>query len=103
MGLWQSHRRGHCRVPRCKVYWQTRLTAEKRVRIADPAEAQYLETTASHLLEVAARLVAAEGLIRIEAEWAEATPSLMSQADRFESAMRQATDELEKKHAFERG
>ncbi|MBZ5679472.1 MAG: hypothetical protein LAO24_05135 [Acidobacteriia bacterium] len=86
-----------------KVYWQTRLTAEKRVRIADPAEAQYLETTASHLLEVAARLVAAEGLIRIEAEWAEATPSLMSQADRFESAMRQATDELEKKHAFERG
>ena len=70
--------------------------------IGDPAEAQYLQTTPEHLLEIAARLVAAQGLLRIEGEWAEATPGLMGQAERFENARRAAVEELEKKHAFER-
>jgi hypothetical protein len=74
-----------------------------RVRIGDPAEAQYLQTTPAHLIEIAARLVAAQGLLRIEGEWAEATPGLMNQAERFESVRRQAVEELEKKHAYERG
>jgi len=74
-----------------------------RVWIGDPAEAQYLQTTPAHLLEIAARLVGAEGLLRIEGEWAEATPGLMNRAERFESARRAAVEELEKKHAFERG
>ena len=86
-----------------KVYWQTTLGGEKRVWIGDPTEAQYVQTTPAHLTEIAARLVAAQGLLRIEGEWAEATPGLMGQADRFESARRQAVEELEKKHAFERG
>ncbi len=86
-----------------KVYWQTALGETKRVWIGDPAEAQYLQTTPAHLVEIAARLVAAQGLLRIEGEFAEATPGLMGQAERFESARRQAMEELEKKHAFERG
>ena len=86
-----------------KVYWQTKMGAEKRVWIGDPTEAQYLETTPGHLLEVAGRLVAGDGLLRMEGEWAEATPGLMGQAERFEAAMRTAVEELEKKHAFERG
>jgi len=86
-----------------KVYWQTTLGGAKRVWIGDPAEAQYLQTTPAHLVEIAARLVAAQGLLRIEGEFAEATPGLMGQAERFESARRQAMEELEKKHAFERG
>jgi microcystin degradation protein MlrC len=73
------------------------------VWIGDPAEAQYLQTTPAHLIEVAARLVAAQGLLRIEGEWAEATPGLMNQAERFENARKAAVEELEKKHAFERG
>jgi hypothetical protein len=85
-----------------KVYWQTKLRGEKRVWIGDPAEAQYVQTTSAHLLEIAARLVAAQGLLRIEGEWAEATQGLMMQAERFESARRAAVEELEKKHAFER-
>ena len=85
-----------------KVYWSNK-GGEKRVWIGDPTEAQYLETTPSHLLEIAARLVAGDGLVRIEGEWAEATPGLMGQAERFEAAMRTAVEELEKKHAFERG
>jgi len=75
----------------------------EKVWIGDPTEAQYLETTPAHLLEVAGRLVAEDGLVRIEGEWAEATPGLMGQAERFEAAMRTAVEELEKKHAFERG
>lgn len=86
-----------------KVYWHTKLTGEKRVWIADPAEAQYVQTSAAHLLEVACRLVAAQGLLRVEGEWAEATQGLMNQAERFEGARRTAVEELEKKHAFERG
>jgi hypothetical protein len=103
-----------------KVYWGTKLKSnsppsrterekdgapaiENRVWIGDPTDAQYLETTPEHLLEVAGRLVAADGLVRMEREWAEATAGLMGQAERFESAMRAAVEELEKKHAFERG
>jgi hypothetical protein len=104
-----------------KVYWETKLgTSESksppsrterekggapavRAWIGDPAEAQYLQTTPAHLLEVAAQLVAAQGLIRIEGEWAEATQGLLNQAERFESARRAAVEELEKKHAYERG
>jgi len=85
-----------------KVFWQTRLGGEKRVWIGDPVEAQYLETTTAHLLDVAGRLVAAQGLLRIDAEFAEGTQGLMGQSKRFEAAMRTAVEELEKKHAFER-
>ena len=103
-----------------KVYWETKLSsplltqtasnavpsadsAPARVWIGDPTDAQYLETTPAHLLEIAGRLVAGDGLVRMEGEYAEATPGLMGQAERFEAAMRTAVEELEKKHAFERG
>jgi len=102
-----------------KVYWETKVKSNSpssraerekdgapavgnRVWIGDPTEAQYLETTPAHLLEVAGRLVPEVGLVRMDGEWAEATPGLMEQAERFESAMRTAVEELEKKHAFER-
>jgi hypothetical protein len=101
-----------------KVYWETKLgkssllanDARKgapgggtQVWIGDPAEAQYLQTTPAHLVEIAARLVAAQGLLRIEGEWAEATQGLLGQAERFETVRREAVQELERKHAFERG
>ena len=99
-----------------KVYWQTVVAGKApllakdarngapdseavRVWIADPTEAQYLETSPAHLVEIAAT----EKLLRMDGEWAEATPGLMEQAESFESAMRTAKEELEKKHAYERG
>jgi hypothetical protein len=107
-----------------KVYWQTRLagsdsleisravgestalrddaTRKLRVWIGDPTEAQYLQTTPAHLLEIAGRL-AGQGLMTIDGEYGVATPLLMNQAERFDNARRQAVEELEKKHAFERG
>ncbi len=86
-----------------KVYWETKVNDQKKVWIGDPADAQYLQTTPAHLLEIAARLVAAQGLIRIDGEYAEAIAGLMNHAERFEAARRSAIEELEKKHAFERG
>jgi hypothetical protein len=54
------------------------------------------------LVEVATRL-SADGLLRMDGEHAEATSALMAGAERFESARLRAVEELEKKHAFERG
>jgi hypothetical protein len=84
-----------------KTYWQTRLVGGA-VWMGDPAEAMYMETSTAHLLEVARKLEA-QDLIKLEEEWATASPSLMGQAAKFEADMRAALDELEKKHAFERG
>ena len=86
-----------------KVFWQNRLGGESSVWIGDPVEAQYLETSTANLVDVAQRLVAAQGVLRINGEFAEATPGLTEQAKRFEAAMLAALEELEKKHAFERG
>ncbi len=108
---------------RRKVYWQTRLAgsdsreipravgestalrddAAGKVRLwmADPAEAQYVQTTPAHLLEIAGTL-AGQGLMAIDGEYGVATPLLMNQAEQFENARRQAVENLEKKHAFER-
>jgi hypothetical protein len=84
-----------------KVYWQTK-TGAAQIWIGDPTEAQYLQTTPEHLLQIAAG-VAADGLLRIDGEYAEAMPGLTNQAERFEGARRAAVEELEKKHAYERG
>lgn len=84
-----------------KIYWQTAL-AGGDIWLGDETEALYLETTAGRLVEIGKEL-AAQGLIRMERGWATATESLMGQADKFQSDMRSAVVELEKKHAFERG
>src|SRR6202011_1917584 len=88
-----------------KIYWQTKLggPAAARVWIADPAEAQYLETTTARLFQMAGQLVAAGGPIRLQGEWAEPSDGLNGQGEKFEAAMRLAVDELDSKHAFKRG
>ena len=85
-----------------KVYWGTKVGGHERVWIGEPAEAQYLETSVEHLMSIAGRM-ALDGLVRMEGEFAFATSGLMGQAEKFEGAMRMAVEELEKKHAFERG
>ncbi len=84
-----------------KVYWQTRMVGGA-VWIADPTEALYVESIPGHLLDIARKL-ATEGFMTLEGEYASANASLMAQAEIFEADMRSALDELEKKHAFERG
>ena len=84
-----------------KVYWQTKLVGGD-VWLGDPTEAQYVDTTTDHIAELGNKL-AGEGLIRLERRYATAQPTLMSQAARFENEASEALNELEKKHAFERG
>jgi DNA-dependent RNA polymerase auxiliary subunit epsilon len=84
-----------------KVFWQTHARLGP-VWIADPTEALYIETTSDHVIEVARKLVDQE-LMTMEGEYASANASLMALAARFEQDARAALEELEKKHAFERG
>ena|SRR5512146_2376494 len=83
------------------IFWQAKSGAE-RVRAADAVDAQYLDATPEKLAE-AARKLAGEGMIRVEGEWAVATPALMARAEEFERDRKAAQEALEKKHAFERG
>jgi hypothetical protein len=85
-----------------KVYWTTKLTGEKRAWIGDPADAQYLETTPGHIVDYAGVLMQ-QGRVQLDGDWAEASSGLMGRAEEFEAIMRAAAEELEKKHAFERG
>ena len=84
-----------------KVYWQTRMVGGS-VWMGDPTEALYVESTPVHVLETARKL-AQQGLMTVEGEHAAANASLMAQAEKFEAEMRAALEELEKKHAYERG
>jgi len=84
---------------RRKAYWNAKL-GTARVWIADPADAQYVSSPVSRLLEAASRL---GRWVRLEGEYATATPELLADAARIEADMRAALHALEKKHAFERG
>jgi hypothetical protein len=84
-----------------KVYWQTHLLGGD-VWLADPTEALYLDATTDHITEIAARL-SQQGLFKTAGEYAAAQPALMDQKDRFESEMAISLQQLEEKHAFERG
>jgi len=84
-----------------KVYWQTRLVGGD-VWLGDPTEALYVDTTTDHIAEIAAGL-AQQGLFTMARRYATALPALMDQRDRFESEMAAARQQLEEKHAFERG
>jgi hypothetical protein len=85
-----------------KVYWNTlgRGASDERVWLADPVDLEYLNASAAAVLEQARAL---GGLLRIEGEFAYATARLASAAEPIQAAMRQAAEDLEKKHAFERG
>jgi len=90
---------------RRKVYWEHKLAPDAGPsRLSDPVDVLYLGATPERMLE-AARRVAAEGLIRFHNQGENAVPTeaLLAQAQRIEAEMRQAHQELEKKHAFERG
>jgi hypothetical protein len=84
-----------------KVYWQTRLLGG-RVWIGDPTDALYVQSSTAQVVEAGAKLQA-EGLIELQGESATASPALMQRVEEFEGDMRTALEELEKKHAFERG
>lgn len=84
-----------------KVFWTARLT-QNPAWVGDPTEALYVEATLEHVLELA-RELEKQGLITLAGEMASATQSLLAQAEKIEGDAKAALEELEKKHAFERG
>jgi hypothetical protein len=85
-----------------RVYWQTKLSGPAPVQVANAVDAQYLGVTTEHLLD-AAKKISSQGVFTLEGDYARATEKLMGHGDAFEAAQQHALDELEKKHAFERG
>jgi hypothetical protein len=75
-----------------KVYWLSGVLGEgKPVWIADPRDAQYLNTTEQDLMRMAGD-EAGEGLMTLEGEFAAATPALMAQAADYQEALEAALD-----------
>ena len=73
-----------------KVYWLSGVLGEsKPVWIADPRDAQYLNTTEADLLRMAGH-EAGEGLITLDGEFAAATPALLAQAERYRADLQAA-------------
>ena len=73
-----------------KVYWLSGVLGEsKPVWIADPRDAQYLNTTEADLLRMAGHEEGA-GLLVLEGEYAAATPALMAHAAEYQAALEAA-------------
>lgn len=74
----------------CKVYWLSGvLGGNKPVWIADPRDAQYLNTTEKDLLRMAGE---SAGLIALDGEFASATPALMARKAEYDKALETALD-----------
>jgi hypothetical protein len=70
-----------------KTYWLSGvLGANQPIWIADPRDAQYLNTTEAELLRMAAD-VAGQGLLTLTGEYAAPTALLLARADEFRAAM----------------
>lgn len=73
-----------------KVYWLSGVLGDsKPVWIADPRDAQYLNTTEADLLRMAGH-EAGEGLLALEGEYASATPQLLALAPEYQAALEAA-------------
>ncbi len=73
-----------------KVYWLSGVLGEsKPVWIADPRDAQYLNTTEKDLLRMAGH-EAGEGLMAVTGEFATATPALLARAPEFQARLEAA-------------
>ena len=70
-----------------KVYWLSGVLGQsKPVWIADPRDAQYLNTTEQDLLRMAGH-EAGEGLLALDGEFAAATPQLLERAAEYQAAL----------------
>ena len=73
-----------------KVYWLSGVLGEKKpVWIADPRDAQYLNTTEADLLRMAGD-EAGQGLMVLDGEFAAATPALLARAEEYRAKLEEA-------------
>lgn len=87
---------------RRKVFWLSKLAGGDDVRVAEPLDVVYLNTTPEHMLELANEHLAKHGLIALGKGWARPTEKLLGFAHQLEHEMKEALHALEEKHRFER-
>ena len=76
----------------CKVYWLSGVLGNsKPVWIADPRDAQYLNTTEQELMQ-AAKNESAAGLMTLDGEYAAPTSALMERTPEYRAALEAALD-----------
>jgi hypothetical protein len=73
-----------------KVYWLSGVLGDsKPVWIADPRDAQYLNTTEEDLLRMAGN-EAGQGLLVLDGEFAAATPALLARSSEYQAKLEEA-------------
>ncbi len=73
-----------------KVYWLSGVLGEsKPVWIADPRDAQYLNTSEADLMRMASD-EAGQGLMALDGEFAAATPALLARAEEYRAKLDEA-------------
>ena len=88
---------------RRKVYWLGHKLGAGEVRLAEPADLEYLGASSEHLLELAKASLMDTGLVEMARGWAKPLAKLLAQGEAIEQETRAALQALEAKHQYERG
>lgn len=90
---------------RRKVYWLGHKLGAGEVRLAEPADLEYLGATSEQMLALAKSSLMDAGFIEMEMArgWAKPLEKLVAQGEAIEQETRAAMEALEAKHEYERG
>jgi len=88
---------------RRKVYWLGHKLGAGEVRLAEPADLEYLGATSEQVLGLAKASLMDAGLIEMARGWAKPLAKLLAQGEAIEQETRAALQALEAKHQYERG
>jgi len=88
---------------RRKVYWLGHKLGAGEVRVAEPADLEYLGATSEQMLGLAKSSLMDAGLIEMARGWAKPLEKLLAQGEAIEAETRAELQALEAKHEYERG
>jgi hypothetical protein len=88
---------------RRKVYWLGHKLGPGEVRLAEPADLEYLGASSEQMLALAKSTLMDAGLIEMARGWAKPLEKLLAQGDAIEAETRAAIAALQAKHQYERG
>lgn len=88
---------------RRKVYWLGHKLGAGEVRLAEPADLEYLGATSEQVLGLAKTSLMDAGLIEMARGWAKPLEKLLAQGETIEQETRTALEALQAKHQYERG
>jgi hypothetical protein len=87
---------------RRKVYWLSKLAGGEEIRIAEPLDVLYLNTTSEHMLDLAKQQLMDPGLITMGKGWAAPTDKLKQFGPQLEHEMQESLHAHQEKHRFEK-